>query len=110
MKKIGVAERSLPAQQPHIFSHGPAIPVEPFGTLFTKYLDRMGFGVWLVGCADQPNPKISFFRRACPACPDVLCQGSFYRVRRESGRAFHKGSDLVKAVNLLVQRIDSIQK
>ena len=22
----------------------------------------MGLGVWLVGCADQPHPKISFFR------------------------------------------------
>jgi hypothetical protein len=48
--------------------------------LFTKYLDRMGFGVWLVGYADQPHPKISFFRR----------------LRRESGRAFHKVSDFVK--------------
>ena len=40
----------------------------------------MGFGVWLVGCADQPHPKITFFRR----------------LRRESGRDFHKSSDFVK--------------
>jgi hypothetical protein len=38
--------------------------------------------VWLVGCADQPHPKISFFRR----------------LWRESGRVFHKASDFVKAV------------
>jgi len=30
------------------------------GRAFTKYLDRKGFGVWLVGAADQPHPKISF--------------------------------------------------
>jgi len=42
----------------------------------------MGFGVWLVGCADQPHPKISFFRR----------------LRRELGRGFHKASDFVKAL------------
>jgi len=42
----------------------------------------MGFGVWLVGGADQPHPKISFFRR----------------LRRESGRDFYKVTDFVKSV------------
>jgi Icc-related predicted phosphoesterase len=42
----------------------------------------MGFGVWLVGVADQPYPKISFFRR----------------LRRVSGQGFHKASDFVKTL------------
>jgi hypothetical protein len=40
----------------------------------------MGFGVWLVGYADQPHPKISSFRR----------------LRRESRLDFHKASHFVK--------------
>jgi len=55
----------------------------------------MGFWVWLVGAADQPHPKISFFRR----------------LRRESGRGFHKASDFVKALMamtfVLVRRLPS---
>jgi dipeptidase E len=42
----------------------------------------MWFGVWLVGSADQPNPKISFFRSW----------------RRESDRDFQKASDFLKAM------------
>ena len=49
----------------------------------------MGFGVWFVGAADQPYPKISFLRR----------------MRRESGRGFHKASDYVNALALMVQEI-----
>jgi hypothetical protein len=45
----------------------------------------MGFGVWLAGATDQPYPKSSFFRR----------------LRRESGRGFHKASDFVKAAESL---------
>jgi hypothetical protein len=40
----------------------------------------MGFGVWLVGVADQPHPKISSFRR----------------LRRESRLGFYKASHFVK--------------
>jgi hypothetical protein len=58
--------------------------------LFTKYLERMGFGVWLVGAADQPHPKMSFFRR----------------LRRESGRAFHKVSDFVKGQCINLNLLD----
>ena len=56
---------------------------------------------WGLGCQ---HPKISFFRRACPACPDVFCQGAFYGVRRESVRGFHKASDFVKTLHRLLSR------
>jgi hypothetical protein len=44
----------------------------------------MGFGVWLVGVADQPHPKISSFRR----------------LRRQSRLGFHKTSHFVKILTL----------
>lgn len=47
----------------------------------------------MVGCADHPHLKISFFRRACPRTLGV---------RRESGRGFHKAGDFAKALLLPV--------
>jgi hypothetical protein len=45
--------------------------------------------VWLVGAADAPHPKISFFRRVCPHSLGM---------RQGSGRGFHKPSDFVEAL------------
>jgi hypothetical protein len=45
--------------------------------------------IFHLGAADQPHPKISFFRRVCP---------NNLGVRRESGRFFHKASNFVKAL------------
>ena len=52
-------------------------------TLFTKELDRMGFGM--------PAPQSLFFP---PGLPRASCG-----VRRESGGGFHKASDFVKSLD-----------
>ena len=67
------------------------------------HFSRSNLTEWVLGygCSaalTNHTPKSLFFRRACPACPDVLCQGASCRLLRESGRGVHKPSDFLKAL------------